>query len=677
MEKRLLHGGDYNPDQWLKYPEILADDIKFMQESRTNTFSVGIFAWAALEPTEGNFDFGWLDKIMDDIAGFGGNVVLATPSAARPTWLAEKYPEVLRVSARREKMLFGGRHNHCFSSPVYREKTAIINRKLAERYKNHKALFMWHISNELNGDCHCELCRENFRKWLETKYHTIDALNDAYWTAFWSHKYNGFSQVEPPSPIGEHCTHGLFLDWQRFVTDQTIDFYRNEVAPIIELTPHIPITTNFMGEIAPPHMFPHPFAGLDYAKFAKEIDVISWDAYPPWHNDYETTEFLASKLAFLNDYFRTLKGKPFLILESTPSMVNWHPINRAKRPGMHLLSAIACLAHGADGIMYFQWRKSRGSSEKFHGAVVDHDNSPQNRVFNDVRHLGEVLENIKEIKGSETKARVALMYDVENFWALGDIQGFNRTDKKYTETLLTHYRVFWCENIPVDIVTKDKDLTRYDLVVAPMLYMTDKAVTASLRDYVSGGGNLVFTYISAIADENDLVHVGGFSREIGELFGINITETDSLYPSQSNKIVMKASDKEYKAFDHCAVIEAQGAEVLGTYGSDFYKSGPAFTKNNFGKGNAYFIGARTGDDFLKDFYFGLIKHESPIKAEPGVSVQIRENESFKYFFVMNFTEEEREMTTSYEMTDIITGKVISAGRQALEPYGVFVLKSPS
>jgi len=676
MQNRLLHGGDYNPDQWLNNPKILADDIQLMQKVKANAFSVGIFAWSALEPEEGVFEFGWLDKIMDDIASFGGKVILATPSAARPNWMAQKYPEVLRVNARREKMLFGGRHNHCFSSPIYREKTALINRKLAERYKNHNALLMWHISNEFGGECHCALCRENFRQWLEIKYKHISTLNDAYWTAFWSHKYNDFSQVEPPSPIGEDGVHGLTLDWRRFVSDQTIDFYRSEIAPIKEITPDIPITTNFMGEIAPPHIYPHPFAGLDYAKFAKEVDVISWDAYPPWHNDFETTEFLASKLAFLNDYFRALKGKPFLILESTPSAVNWHPINKAKRPGMHLLSAIACLAHGADAIMYFQWRKSRGSSEKFHGAVVDHDNSPNNRVFKDVQQLGEILEKISEIKDSKTPAKIALLYDVEIFWVLDDVQGFNRNDKKYTETLLKHYRVFWGRNIPIDVVTKDKDLSSYDLVIAPMVYMLDEAFSLSLRSYVEGGGTLVSTYVSGIVNETDLVYPGAFSPTLREIFGINVLETDTLYPTDRNGIILE-SGKEYAAFDYCAVIEAEKSEVLGTYKDDFYKGSPAFTCNHFGNGRAYFIAARTDSDFLEDFYATLVQNEIPITASRGVSVQIRQNDMFKYYFVMNFTEEEKEVTIQQDMEDIITQQTIAAGKHSVKPYGVFILKTRS
>lgn len=686
MEKRLLHGGDYNPDQWLARSDVLADDLALMTKARAHTFSVGIFAWAALEPSEGRFEFGWLDKVMDDIAGIGGNVILATPSGARPAWLSGQYPEVLRTNARREKQLHGARHNHCFSSPVYREKTRIINTKLAERYKDHAALFMWHISNEYSGDCHCALCQENFRRWLKNKYGDIDALNAAYWNAFWANTRNDFSQIESPSPIGETGIHALNLDWNRFVTDQTVDFYHNEIAPLRQITPDIPITTNFMGEFITPA--PHPFMGLDYGKFAREVDVISWDAYPPWHNDYESTAFTASKLAFLNDYFRALKNQPFLILESTPSRVNWHPVNKAKRPGMHMLSAVAALAHGADAVMYFQWRASRGASEKLHGAVVGHDNSADNRVFKDVQAVGTALENAMEIKGSQTPARVAILYDTENHWALGDAQGFHKGDKQYPGTVHSHYKAFWDEDIPVDVITKDKDLIRYKMVVAPMLYITNEKQMEDFRAYVAGGGVLVATYVFAVADDNDLAHWGGFPPALRELFGINVLETDILYPKDRNDIaVVKGRETlHFKAVDFCTILEECGAKVLGRYSADFYAGTPAVTRHDYGKGRAYFIGARTEADFLRDFYNDIIEDlwlraDLPVTVTPslarcdkGVSVQIRQNAEFSYYFVMNYTEHDAQITLSEGMTDLLSGVYIPAGCHGMKPYGVHILK---
>ena len=313
-----LHGGDYNPDQWKDTPEIWEEDMRLMKLAHCNAMSVGIFAWSSLEPEEGHFTFDWLDEIMDKLAKNGGYAVLATPSGARPAWMSFKYPEVLRVQANRQRILHGARHNHCYTSPIYREKTRIINRKLAERYKDHPALLIWHVSNEYGGECHCDLCQAAFREWLKVKYEgDLDKLNRAWWTGFWSHTYTDWSQIESPAPHGERSVHGLNLDWKRFVTDQTIDFFKSEIAPLKEVTPDIPVTTNFMGT----------YTGLDYWKFARELDVVSWDNYPMWHGEQPDWE-LGAKIGFVHDINRSLRGgKPFMLMESTPSMVNWAPVN--------------------------------------------------------------------------------------------------------------------------------------------------------------------------------------------------------------------------------------------------------------------------------------------------------------------------------------------------------------
>ena len=656
-EKRLLHGGDYNPDQWLDYPDTLKDDLRLMKLANVNTMTVGIFAWSALEPTEGNYNFEWLDKIIDDVYNQGGRVILATPSGARPAWLSEKYPEVLRTNDRREKMLHGGRHNHCFSSPIYREKTQKMNYKLAERYGNHPALIMWHVSNEYSGDCHCELCQENFRDWLKNKYKTIENVNKAWWGPFWSHTYTDWSQIESPSSIGENAVHGLNLDWKRFVTDQTIDFYENEAKPLRELTPNVPITTNFMADTDDLI----PFQSLNYDKFSKHVDILSWDCYPAWHNDWETTKDLATKVGFINDLYRSLKQQPFLIMECTPSGVNWHNVNKAKRPGMHTLASMQLLAHGSDSVLYFQWRKSRGSSEKFHGAVIDHDNSEENRVFKEVSQVGEILDKIKEIKGSMKQSKVAIIYDWENDWALKDAQGFGKESRRYPQTLQSHYKYFWDKNISVDVVTPQQDLSKYSLVVAPMMYMMTEETMDRFRDYVKNGGVLVGSYLSGLVNETDLTYLGGWPKTLQETYGIDAKEIDTLYPKDKNSI--KFGNESFEVVDYCTIIEAKEAEVLAKYEEDFYKNTPAITKNNLEKGKAYFIGARTNQEFLSKFYDEIVKdldinEVEDFISEGGISIQIRENEDAKYYFVMNFTEEEKNIGIKGSYLNLISGKMM-------------------
>ncbi|WP_251548685.1 beta-galactosidase [Neobacillus muris] len=669
----MLHGGDYNPDQWLDRPDILADDIKLMQLSHTNTFSVGIFAWSALEPEEGVYNFEWLDKIFEDIYRIGGRVILATPSGARPAWMSQKYPEVLRVNAARVKQLHGGRHNHCFTSPVYREKTQTINGLLAERYGGHPALLMWHISNEYGGDCHCDLCQNAFREWVKVKYnHDLKAVNDAWWGPFWSHTYSDWSQIESPSPNGESMVHGLNLDWRRFVTDQTIDFFENEIVPLKKITPDVPITTNFMADT----FDLIPFQGLDYSKFAKHVDVVSWDAYPAWHNDWESTADLAMKVGFINDLYRSLKQQPFLTMEMTPSAVNWHQVNKAKRPGMHLLSAMQMVAHGSDSVLYFQWRKSRGSSEKFHGAVVDHDNSPENRVFQEVAKVGVTLEKLADVVGTNRPSDVAILYDWDSNWAINDAQGFGLESKRYPQTLQQHYRTFWEKDIPVDVITKDQDFSKYKLLIVPMLYLMSEDTISQLKTYAAEGGTLVMTYISGLVNEHDLTYLGGWHKDLQEIFGIKPVETDTLYPKDRNAVMFR--QKSYELKDYATVIEVNGANVEGVYEDDFYANTPALTSHSYGQGKAYYIGGRLEDDFQRDFYQELIdelvlESASDVKHGRGVSVQARHASEKDYLFLMNFTEQSQPVSLGSAVTDALTGEQLT-GDLLLEKYEVRIVE---
>ena len=309
-----IHGGDYNPEQWLHDKSVWDKDMELMKEANCNEMSIGIFSWAKLEPKEGEYDFSFLDEIIEKIGANGGKVILATPSGARPRWLAETYPEVLRVGPDGVRDHFRARHNHCYTSPAYREKVSQMNRKLAERYGNNDTVIAWHISNEYGGECRCPLCQNAFRDFLRKKYHNdINELNLAWWTTFWSKTYDDFDQVEAPGRYTETEIHGLNLDWHRFVTHQTMDFIQAETAPIRELSPHKPVTINMMFE----------FYELNYHEVAKVIDFASWDSYPEWHNG--DNALIAQKTAFWHDLYRSLKGKPFLLMESTPSLVNWKP----------------------------------------------------------------------------------------------------------------------------------------------------------------------------------------------------------------------------------------------------------------------------------------------------------------------------------------------------------------
>ncbi|HAT54365.1 MAG TPA: beta-galactosidase [Lactobacillus sp.] len=670
----LLHGGDYNPDQWLDHPEVIKKDFQLFKEANINTVTVDTFSWATLEPNEGEYHFEWLDDIFDRVEAQNGHVILATPSGARPRWLAEKYPEVLRVNEKGERALFGERQNHCYTSPVYREKVQTINRKLAERYGQRKGLLMWHISNEFGGECHCELCQAAFRDWLKNKYQTLDNLNHAYWSGFWAHKYTNWNQIHSPSSEGDYTFLGLNLDWKRFVTERTVSFFDMEVEPLHEITPKILVTTNFMGGNPAES---HVFYDLDYQKFAKHVDVISWDSYPNWANDYESTAELAMKTGLMNDVMRSLKHQNYLIMESTPSQVNWHPFNRSKRPGMHEMGSLQQIAHGADSVMYFQLHQSRGASEMYHGAVITHNMSDQTRAFKDVRQVGNDLKQLKKITGtSRQTAKVGIVFDYDNMWALDDSRNYANKTKKYWRTIQDQYRYFWQQDIPVEILSVDDDLTPYTLIIDPMHFMMSKNFATKLQDYVRQGGHLVGTYITGMVDKDFLAYLGGWPSKLHDTYGIEFTETDTLYPTQHNHI--KYRDEVFESKDYCDLFSLDSAKPIATYQDDFYAGDPAVTENKLGTGKAYYLGARTDADFLNAFYSQLSKELDLLntiavtKQTSTINVQVREDEINRYYFVINYSHKKAEVLITKDLMDEFTNQPVRPSTQTINGYGVKV-----
>ena len=663
----MIHGADYNPDQWQDRPDILKEDMRLMKLAGCNEMSVGIFAWSRLEPEEGVFDFSFLDKAMDDIYAAGGRVILATPSGARPAWLSQKYPEVLRVGTDRIRNEFGERHNHCYTSPIYREKVRIINEKLAERYANHPALIAWHISNEYGGECHCPLCRAAFREWLKLKYGTLDNLNREWWTAFWSHTFTDWEQIISPGPLGDSDLLGLTLDWKRFVTEQTADFMSAEIAAVRKFTPNIPVTANLMGF----------YNGLDYRRLAKKIDFVSWDGYPQWRGNDKGDISVAIKASMTHDIMRSLKKRPFFLMESTPSLVNWHEYNKLKRPGMNELSSLQAVAHGADSVQYFQWRKSRGSSEKFHGAVVDHEGTENTRVFKEVAALGSRLKGLDFIVGTMPDAKAALLYDWDNRWALDNSQGFARYDKKIIPTLRSYYSALWKRGIDTDIIGAEDCFDGYRLIIAPMRYSVSAALGEKLKKFVENGGTLLFTYISAMVNENDLCYLGGFpGAGLGEVFGIWNEEIDTLYPGEKNSV--KLGDEEYTATDYCELIHTNTAEVLAVYSQDFYSGMPALTVNKYGKGRAYYQAFRDEGAFTDRLVSQLLKECSigsvfDGELPEGVTAHGRTDGDDTYAFIQNFTYSEKTLETKAEWLNAESGEKIN-GSILLKPLQTLILK---
>lgn len=672
---RLLHGADYYPEQWLGHPEILETDVRLMREAGVNCVSLGVFAWSSLEPEEGVYTLDWMAETVDRLYAAGVRVILATPSGARPAWLAEKYPEVLRVSDSLTRATFGGRHNHCFTSPVYREKVGAIDRKLAERFGGHPGVILWHISNEFGGACCCPLCRAAFREWLKKKYGSLQKLNEQWYTAFWSHTYTDWGQIDPPLRTGETRLHALNLDWKRFVTEQTLDFYRHEAETVKNAAPGLPVTTNMIGFKS----------NLNYGKFRDDVDVVGWDSYPLWHKSAEDDLREAREAAFTHDYMRALKHQPFLLMESTPSTANWMEVSRLKRPGMHMLSSLQAVAHGSNSVQYFQWRQSRGACEKFHSAVVGHSGRSDTEIFRDVRSVGERLAALDRsgLSRTQVRPRAALLFDWENRWALQDAQGPRRGGIHYDETARLFYRAFWELGIPTDVVDMERDLSRYKLIAAPMTYLCRAGIQEKLKAFVQAGGVLAGTYWSGVVNENDLCFLGDAPGGMTELFGLRREDIDALYDGQYNR--MKVNPRaglplaaEYRLSELCELDCCEGAEVLAEYGDDFYRGRPALTVNSYGKGKAYYLCARAEYAFIKDF-ISLLAGQAGVRPSlnaqlpAGVTAERRTGPEKDFIFVQNFSADPAQVVLNAAYRDIENG-AIYAKTMPLAGYEVKIVE---
>lgn len=623
--RRLLQGGDYNPDQWLHDPEIFQRDLELMEKSGCNTFSIGIFAWAMLEPAPGEFHFEWLDKVMDAMAEKGFHVILATPSGAKPAWMARRHPEICRVLRDGQREPWRARHNHCWSSPAYREYVRRINSKLAQRYANHPALVAWHLSNEYGGACYCPLCQERFRDFLRQRYGTLEALNRAWCNHFWSHLIYDWQEI---TPWVDSC--GCQIDWRRFTTWQCRDFIQMEKEAVQQYTPNIPAGINMMGF----------FDGLDYWRIAEVCDYISDDCYPEWGTQPDVTA-LMSYLSMRHDMHRAMKGgRPFIVMESSPSGTNWQEIHRLKRPNSLMLEELMGIGHGADGTLFFQWRKSQGNSEKFHGAVVDHVGHENTRVFQDVKAIGDLYKKCGDIVGAGLDVQAAVIFDWDCSWSFSCNSGPSALPhKRYEETVSHHYQSLWENNIHTDVIESACDFSKYKLLIAPMMIMLKPGVADRLKEFVRNGGTLLMTYLSGYENESSNCILGGWPGDgLMELFGIWNEEIGGL--ADFDRIAVSYNGKDWPVADYAERIHLKGATCLAEFrADDFYRGMPALTCNNFGKGKAYYLAARLPQEFLNQLTLQLAK-EAAIpsvlaNAPKGIHATLRQGDFGSFLFLYN------------------------------------------
>lgn len=508
--------------------------------------TLNVFSWASLQPDEHTYCFEKLDKIMDLVEKNGLKVCMATSTAAHPAWMAKKYPDILRTEFNGMKRKFGSRHNSCQNSPTYQKYSVLLAKKLAERYKDRECIVAWHVSNEYGGECYCENCEKAFRVWLKDKYKTIEELNRAWNTAFWGHTFYEWDEIVVPNLLSEHFAEnrttfqGISLDYRRFNSEGMLHCFKAEYEAIKSVIPDAKITTNLMGFYKP----------LDYQMWANEMDFISWDNYPANEDPY-------ARIAMNHDLMRGIKGgQPFVLMEQTPSVTNWLAYNALKRPNVMRLWSYQAMAHGADAILFFQMRRSIGACEKYHGAVIDHVGNENTRVFREIAKLGEELKQLgSKTLGSTMDSKVAVVVDWDNWWALEYSAGPS-CDLKYLDEVFGYYRALEEQNYSVDLIGVNDDLSKYEVVIAPILYMTKGSYDETVREYVKNGGTFITTFFSGIVDEHDLVITGGYPGHLRDILGIWVEEIDALPAGTTNAFTYEG--KEYEAKLLCDIMHLEG-----------------------------------------------------------------------------------------------------------------------
>lgn len=665
-QNKIAFGGDYNPEQWDE--ATWEEDMRLFGLAHIDTVTLNVFSWAMLQPDESTYDFTKLDRIMELVKKNGLKVVLATSTGAHPAWMAHRYPEILRTEFNGMKRKFGGRHNSCPNSPVYRMYSARLAEKLAEHYKDYDNIVAWHISNEYGGECYCENCEKAFRVWLKKKYHTIEEVNRVWDTAFWGHTFYDWEEIVLPNLLSEHFAYertmfqGISLDYRRFNSDSILECYRLEYEAVKRHTPDIPVTTNLMGFYKP----------LDYQKWAKYMDMVSWDNYP-------SNQDTPAQIALSHELMRGIGGgKPFLLMEQTPSVTNWLPYNALKRPGVMRLWSYQAVAHGADSVMFFQMRRSIGACEKYHGAIIDHVGNENTRVFREAAALGAELKALgDETLGARARKETAILFDWENWWAIEYSAGPSVL-LKYRDEIQNYYTALYEQNMATDIIGVEDDFSDYRVIIAPVLYMVKPGVDEKIKAFVQAGGIFVTTFFSGYVDEHDLVVTGGYPGKLRDLLGIWVEESDALPEGETNHFTWKGA--RHEAVLLCDLLHPEGAGVLATYEEDFYAGMPVLTKNRYGAGAAYYVAVRSDASFYEALIREICEKAgiTPVAQTPGgveAVLRVGRDEKKEFLFLLNHEKIEQSVPVEQDATDLVTGMEWKKGSKLTLPaYGVAILK---
>jgi beta-galactosidase len=572
----IAYGSDYNPEQW---PESTwANDVTLMAQAGVNLVTVGVFSWARLQPAPGELTAGWLDRVLDLLAGAGISVDLATATASPPAWLTADHPEILPVTVDGRRLAPGSRQHYCPSAPAYRAAAVDLAQRMAHRYAEHPAVAMWHIGNEYGCHvpaCYCDQSARAFRRWLQARYGTLGALNDAWGGAVWSQDYTGWDQIAPPRTAPTFANPAQQLDFARFSSGELLDCYRAERAVLAEAAPGQPVTTNFMGLFRP----------VDQFRWSAELDIVSVDSYP---DPADAEAHIASAMAY--DLTRSVGGgRPWLLMEQAPSAVNWRAVNVPKAPGQYRGLSLQAVARGSDAVLSFQWRAAATGAEKFHSGMVPHAGT-DSRVWRDVVSLGTDLRRLAPVAGSLVRAQAALLLDWESWWAL-ELDSHPTSHLHLAELLGEFYRPLFEAGVNVDFAHPESDLSGYRLVVVPALYLVTDAGADNVRRFVAEGGTALVTFFSGIVDEQDRVRLGGYPAPWCELLGLRVEELAPLPAGLAVRLEgLDAAAAGAAGRLWRDVIDLRGATPVLSFAEGHLAGEAAATRHEHGRGEALYLG---------------------------------------------------------------------------------------
>jgi beta-galactosidase len=638
--RRLLYGGDYNPEQWSE--QVHAQDAELMRRARVTAVTVGVFAWSMLEPAPGRYEFDWLDRVLDRLAGDGIGAILATPTASPPPWFGLAHPETLPVNADGVRLSHGSRDTYCASAPAYREACRRMAGALAERYRGHPALVMWHVHNEYGTVCQCDISAAAFRRWLRIRYGDLEALNDAWTTAFWSQRYTDWEQIRTPRATQYLANPTQVLDFRRFTSDELLTAYVEQRDILRAETPNIVVTTNYvLGGWVP----------VDHDRWSREVDLVAIDHYPsdPGPGAEEQTAFAAD---LARGWARRSVGRPhWLLMESAPNLIYAADRMHTKEPGRMARHSLAAVARGSRGALFFQWRAPRGGAELFHSALVPHA-GPDSRVYRETVELGEHLDRIAEVADGVVDTAVAIVYDEQSAWAL-QAPGLPSTRLDHLDEAQRAHRALWRRGFVVDVIGALDDLSAYAMIVLPMHYLMSDAQAAALQSWVAAGGRLVTIYLSGIADECARVRIGGYPGTLRDLLGVRVEEFHPLGPDDRVALSTGATADLWSE-----TVHTTGAEAVARYVGGILDGRPAITRHAVGAGAAWYVSTR-----LEPAAYGDLLAEvaaaagiEPAEAPPGVELVRRTAGERSWLFVLNHTASPHDVPAVG--VDLLTGAAI-------------------